>query len=57
MMLSVLEMLSCDDGVHCLMVLLGPDLSLMTFEEHAYTTLVTDSNGAGLQKKLDMSLG
>lgn len=55
MMLSALEMLSCDDGVRCLMVLLGPDVSLTTFEEHAYTRLVTDSNGAWLQKKLDTS--
>jgi hypothetical protein len=54
MMLTALEMLSCDDGVRCLMFLLGPDVSLTIFDEHAYTTLVTDSNGAWLQKKLDI---
>jgi hypothetical protein len=55
MMLSTLEMLCCDDGVHCLMVLLGPEMSLTTFEEHAYTTLAADSNGAWLQKTFDTS--
>jgi hypothetical protein len=53
MMLSALEMLSCDDGIHSLIVVLGPGVSLVPFEQHAYATLITDSGGAWLQKKLD----
>jgi hypothetical protein len=53
MMLSAVEMLSCDEGIRSLIVVLGPGVSLVPFEQHGYATLITDSGGAWLQKKLD----
>jgi hypothetical protein len=53
MMLSALEMLSCDEGIHALIVVLGPNVSLVPFEQHGYATLIADSGGAWLQKKFD----
>lgn len=53
MILTAMELLFGDDGIQCLMVLLGPDVHLAPFEQHGYTTLITDSTGVWLQKRLD----
>jgi hypothetical protein len=53
LLLKTLEMLAYDDQVHCVMVLLGPEVPLTPFVQHAYATLATDANGAWLQKRLD----
>ena len=51
LMLGALEMLCADEGIHCLVVVLGPGVSLVPFEQHGYTTLISASGGAWLQKK------
>ena len=53
LMLNAVEMVSRDEGIHSLIVVLGPGVSLVPFEQHGYATLITDSGGAWLQKKLD----
>jgi hypothetical protein len=53
MMLSALETLCCDEGIHSLIVVLGPGVALVPFEQRGYTTLIADSGGAWLQKKFD----
>jgi hypothetical protein len=52
-MLSAVEMLSRDEGIQSLIVVLGPGVSLVPFEQHGYATLIADSGGAWLQKRLD----
>jgi hypothetical protein len=55
LMLRAVEMLSYDEGIHCLIIVLSPGVSLVPFEQHGYATLIIDSAGAWLQKKLDTS--
>jgi hypothetical protein len=51
-LLSALEMVAYDDGVRCLTFLLRCSVVMGPFEQRGYMSLVLDSSGMWLQKKL-----
>jgi hypothetical protein len=52
-LIAALEMLTCDEGVDCLMFLIYGDVVTARFEAHGYSVIVADRCGAWVQKKLD----
>jgi hypothetical protein len=52
-LIVALEMLTCDEGVDCLMFLIYGDVPTAHFEAHGYGVIVADRCGTWVQKKLD----
>jgi len=51
-LIASIEMLSQEDGVQCLMVMLEADIPLDPFRHRRYTTVAVNRAGAWLQKQL-----
>ena len=51
-LIAGIEMLSQEDGVQCLMVMLEADVPLDPFRHRRYTTVAVNPTGAWLQKQL-----
>jgi hypothetical protein len=51
-LIGALEMLTCDEGVDCLMFLIYGEVATACFEAHGYNVIVADRCGAWVQKKL-----
>jgi len=54
-LIASLEMLSQEDGVQCLMVMIEADVPLDPFRRRRYTTVAVNPAGAWLQKQLRVS--
>ena len=53
LLVSTVEMLAYDDGVCCVMFMLGGEVALRPFERRRYQTVAVDSAGAWVQTRLD----
>lgn len=53
LLVSTVEMLAYDDGVRCVMFMLGGEVALKPFERRRYQTVAVDSAGAWVQTRLD----
>jgi hypothetical protein len=52
-LIVALEMVTCGEGVDCLMFLVYGEVMMVRFEAHGYGVIVADRCGAWVQKKLD----